>query len=145
MNDRPLLPYRVEGHAGSRAAADATAPGTRLRLTVGGPAPEQVRCDGFVLTVPVDPAVRHAPHLSVTPVRGRAQGRHWWIAADRTDPAVLRLECVPDEPATFNGTWSVVFEIDLAAPVGAAVVGISEHAAAGTAALTSRTAQVPIT
>ncbi|WP_433261524.1 hypothetical protein ACQPZF_27060 [Actinosynnema sp. CS-041913] len=147
--DRPLLlPYRLESRAGSKAAVDATAPGTRLLLTVGGPSAEhetQVRCDGFVLSVPVDPAVRHAPHLRGTPVRGRAQGRHWWIAADRTDPAVLRLECVPDEPATFDGTWSVTFEIDLPVPVGSAAAEISERAAAGTAALTARTAPVPIT
>ncbi|GAA2687963.1 MULTISPECIES: hypothetical protein [Actinosynnema] len=145
MSEDLLLPYRLESRAGSRAATDLEEPGTRLRLVVGGPSETAVLCSGFTLSLPVDPATRQAPHLRGAPVRGRGRGRHWWITADRTDPAVLRLECVPDEPATFDGAWSVEFEIDLAAPVGSEVARISERAAAGASALSTRTAHVPIT
>ncbi|WP_418155344.1 hypothetical protein [Actinoalloteichus caeruleus] len=83
-------------------------------------------------------------HTSLTPVSGRDQGRRWWTVANTTDPARVVVDCVPEDTASFDGTWSVTVTIELDAPV-ADTVEVTEVTATATSDFATRTGTVPVT
>ncbi|WP_030410647.1 hypothetical protein [Streptomyces sp. NRRL S-1448] len=120
-----LLPYRL------RAAA-ADAPYHRLTLTVGeAVTAEPLRCGRILVRLPLaTPALDGDPvcvQTTTDPVHGAAQGRAWRVLANTTDPAAVTFALVPDCDATFDGSWTAKFTLDV------------DHALAGTADITEET------
>ncbi|MDT0454427.1 hypothetical protein RM550_01565 [Streptomyces sp. DSM 41527] len=152
-----LLPYRLDASTGPAAPSDdnATPLYGRLRLTVGddpqGRMDRPVRCTRITLGVP-SPAARPGlarPPLALTTaaptVHERAHGREWWIVPNTTDPAVTVFTCLPEEPAHFDGTWSISFVIDMDPGFESTTVEITEETTAGSGDVTARTSPVPLT
>lgn len=142
-----LLPYRLDVVPRTRNDAGGY---DLVRLSVdtgvkGVPWP--VRCRRITLSVPLDRGLPLGPvsvRTRLTPVVGRAQGRRWWINANTADPAVATFALVPENTASFDGTWSIAFTIELDHPV-AATAGITEDTAPEAGEFASRAGGVAMT
>ncbi|WP_406275215.1 hypothetical protein OH799_02705 [Nocardia sp. NBC_00881] len=130
-----LLPYRIE--AGPQPRAETGPTHRQFRLTVGDgeiESGEPVQCRGFTVSVAAhsDPRLAaRAVSLStaVSAVSGRAHGQQWWIVPDTTDPARVVFRIRPEEPALFDGSWSVSFQIEMNPGFDSDIVDITEHTA----------------
>ncbi|AZS75756.1 hypothetical protein DDE74_37070 [Streptomyces lydicus] len=147
-----LLPYRVDITPGSAATDDAPPRYHQLRLTVGeddqSRAEQPVRCTRITVSVPAatsDQRLARQPlaiSTTVPSVRSSAQGQEWWIVPDTTDPAVTVFACVPEEPARFDGTWTVSFLIELDPGFESTTVEITEETTADSGPARSRNSRV---
>ncbi|KJK55492.1 hypothetical protein [Saccharothrix sp. ST-888] len=150
-----LLPYRVDITPGPATADDAPPRYHQLRLTVGeegqGRAEQPVRCTRIAVRVPAptsDPRLARQPlafSTTVPSVRSSAQGQEWWIVPDTTDPAATVFACVPDQPARFDGTWTISFLIELDPGFETTDVEITEETAADNGPVSNRSSRVAAT
>ncbi|SHG72906.1 hypothetical protein [Streptoalloteichus hindustanus] len=141
-----LLPYEVE-LAPLRTAAGE---GSRVRVTIGRAPHDRtrwpVRCARILLTVPLTHAhpMPLALRTRVTPVASPVHGGQWWVHATTTDPNAPVFTCVPETPATFDGTWSLTVTLDLD-QTAADAVEVVEHSTSGDGSLLSHAGRLTAT
>ncbi|WP_406230018.1 hypothetical protein [Nocardia sp. NBC_01009] len=130
-----LLSYRIE--AGLAPRADSGPTHRQLRLTVGEGeirSGEPVQCRGFTLSIAAHSDPRLAARAlslstAASTVARRAHGQQWWVIPDTTDPARVVFRIRPEEPALFDGSWSVSFRIEMNPGFDSDTVDITEQTA----------------